>query len=433
MNNPISIAVIVIFFLTYLFLLIFAKYRAYIALASAIIISILLKMGPSKVFLEAIGGDGLNVLLMIAGTMGLVVLFTESKMPQRLADLLIKRSPNAMWAVVFLAFFAGIISAFVDNVATVLMIAPVALAVCKKQNINPVMPIIAIAVSSNLQGAATLVGDTTSILLGQEANMSFADFFYMNVDGVGHAGIFWAVEIGALLATLVLFFIFRKEKTKLTIDETTPVTDYVPTVLMVLMVVLLIIVSFFEKPAYTNGLICVGLAVVGMIYECIREKSPRMIKETAKGVDLSTLVLLFSLFIIIKGLQEIGLIEKLASILSKAGNGNPFVIYTILVFASVGISAFIDNIPYVMTMLPVVSTIALNLNMPPYVFYLGLLVGATLGGNITPIGASANITAIGILRKNGFEVKTLQFMKIGIPFTIVAVLSGYALVWLFWM
>ena len=104
----------------------------------------------------------------------------------------------------------------------------------------------------------------------------------------------------------------------------------------------------------------------------------------------------------------------------------------IIVFASVLISAFVDNIPYVITMLPVVSTVALEMGVDPYILYFGLLIGATLGGNITPIGASANITGIGILRKNGYEVKAKDFMKISVPFTLTAVLSGYLIIGLFW-
>ena len=116
---------------------------------------------------------------MIAGTMGIVSLFIESKMPALLADLIIEKMPNVKWAIVALALFAGIISAFVDNVATVLMVAPVAITISKKLKISPVNSIIAIAISSNLQGAATLVGDTTSILLGGHAGMNFLDFFHL--------------------------------------------------------------------------------------------------------------------------------------------------------------------------------------------------------------------------------------------------------------
>ena len=106
--------------------------------------------------------------------------------------------------------------------------------------------------------------------------------------------------------------------------------------------------------------------------------------------------------------------------------------YTLIVFASVIISAFVDNSPYVLTMLPVVESVAAAMGVAPYVLFFGLLVGATLGGNITPIGASANITGIGILRKEGYDVKAKDFMKISVPFTLTAVLSGYLFIWLFW-
>jgi Na+/H+ antiporter NhaD/arsenite permease-like protein len=106
--------------------------------------------------------------------------------------------------------------------------------------------------------------------------------------------------------------------------------------------------------------------------------------------------------------------------------------YSLLVWASVIFSAFIDNIPYIATMLPVVSGIASIMGVDPTLFYFGLLSGATLGGNLTPIGASANITALGILRKGGFEVGTRQFMKISVPFTLAAVITGYILVWVVW-
>ena len=118
-----------------------------------------------------------NVILMILGTMGTVSLFISSKMPDLIADYLIKRAQNIKWMTVILAAFAGIISAFIDNVATVLIIAPIVLTISKKANINPTIPIICIAIFSNLEGAATLTGDTTSFLLAKELNMNFLDFF----------------------------------------------------------------------------------------------------------------------------------------------------------------------------------------------------------------------------------------------------------------
>ena len=165
---------LILFAITYVLMLSFSKYRTYIALGSAAVFLISGMLPWSELFPSI----DFNVLLMIAGTMGLVKLFIDSKMPELLADLVMSKVPNVQIAAVALALFAGIISAFVDNVATVLMVAPVALEICKKLKTNPVPFIIGIAVSSNLQGAATLVGDTTAIMLGSYANMSFLDFFW---------------------------------------------------------------------------------------------------------------------------------------------------------------------------------------------------------------------------------------------------------------
>lgn len=186
--------------------------------------------------------------------------------------------------------------------------------------------IIAIAVSSNLQGAATLVGDTTAIMLGSALDMSFVDFFWYR----GKPGMFFAVELDAILSPL-------------------------------------------------------------------------------KEIDFETIGLLLGLFLMIGGISEQGVIDAAANLLAKTGGGNIFLLYTVIVWASVLISAFIDNIPYVATMIPVIAGLASALNVDPTVFYFGLLSGATLGGNCTPIGASANITGIGILRKEGYIVKNTDF------------------------
>jgi Na+/H+ antiporter NhaD/arsenite permease-like protein len=404
-------------------MLIFSKYRPYIALGSALvfIISGMLPLG------DVFGAIDFNVLMMIAGTMGLVALFIESKMPSLLADLIMERVPNIRWAAVMLSLFAGVISAFVDNVATVLMIAPVALEICKKLKTNPVPFIIAIAVSSNLQGAATLVGDTTAIMLGSYADMSFLDFFWYQ----GRPSIFFAVELGAVLSAVILFFIFRKEKAPIErAAQRTVVTDYVPSILLLGTIVLLIAASFIpEKPAITNGLICCVLMVIGIAINFIKKKTLTSVVEPLKQIDFETIGLLLGLFLMIGGITHMGVIDEAAKLLAGLGGGNIFVLYTVIVWGSVLISAFIDNIPYVATMLPVVTGLAAELGMDPTILYFGLLSGATLGGNITPIGASANITGIGILRKEGYEVKNSDFLRIGIPFTLAAIIPAYIYLW----
>ena len=419
------LSAIILFAATYVLMLTFSKFRPYIALASAAIF-VISGMLPLDQILPNLD---FNVLLMIAGTMGLVALFIESKMPSLLADLIMEKVPNVQMAAVSLALFAGVISAFVDNVATVLMVAPVALEICKKLKTNPVPFIIGIAVSSNLQGAATLVSDTTAIMLGSALDMSFLDFFFYD----SKPGMFFAVELGAILSACILAFIFRKEKASIPkAASRTQVTDYVPTVLLVGTIVLLIVASFIpNKPDTTNGLICCALLIIGLVYNYIRKKDISAIVEPLKAIDFETIGLLVGLFLMIGGISHMGVIDALAGLLAKLGGGNVFLMYTIIVWASVIISAFIDNIPYVATMIPVIASLAVEMGCDPTVMYFGLLSGATLGGNCTPIGASANITGIGILRKEGYEVKNGDFFKIGIPFTLAAIIPAYIFIWVF--
>ncbi|MBQ8747120.1 MAG: arsenic transporter [Clostridia bacterium] len=414
---------IILFAVTYVLMLIFSKWRPWIAIVSGAVF-LVSGMLPYGDFFAAID---FNVLLMIAGTMGLVQLFIDSKMPALLADLVMEKVPNVQMAAVSLALFAGIISAFVDNVATVLMVAPVGLAICRKLNTNPVPFIIGIAVSSNLQGAATLVGDTTAIMLGSEAGMSFLDFFWYK----GRPSIFFAVELGAIVSALILAYLFCKEKDK--VEQTgqrTAVTDYVPTVLLLATIALLVGTSFIDKkPDITNGLVCMGMLLIGLVYTCIREKTPKAVLVPLKAIDFETIGLLFGLFLMIGGIDNMGVIDAAANLLKTLGGGNAFVLYTLIVWASVLISAFIDNIPYVATMIPVIGGLAAAMQMDPTVLYFGLLSGATLGGNCTPIGASANITGIGILRREGYTVKNRDFFRIGIPFTLAAIIPAYIYLW----
>ena len=456
--SQITIVALVIFAITYLLMLIFQKIRPHIVAVSALIfvgLGIVAAVKPDLFgpdffttsagtytysITNALSNIDWNVIMMIAGTMGTVYLFIESKMPQLLSDVLISKMPNIKWVVVVISLFAGIVSAFVDNVATVLMIAPVALAFCKKLNISPVPAIICIAVSSNLQGAATLVGDTTSILLGKAANLDFSDFF---VDS-GKPGMFWVVEAGALVSAFIIFFMFRKENQKITFDTRTKVTDYFPTYLLVGTVVALIAVSFipykdnaapgaFYKPDITNGIICILFFLVGVVRELLIKKNKEIVKNAFKEIDYYTIALLTFLFIVIGGIEKAGVVQVIGELIASLGAGSPFIVFTIIVWASVILSAFIDNIPYTATMLSIVPVIAAGFpDMEPKLLYYGLLCGATLGGNLTPIGASANIAGIGILRKEGYEVKATTFMKYGVPFTLAAVTTGYLLLWFIW-
>lgn len=416
---------LVLFALMYILMIAKPKYRPFYALSVAVVF-LITGILPLDSLLSTINW---NVLLMISGTMILVYYFIDSHMPHLLADILLGKSKKVMWVTILMSLFAGVISAFIDNVATVLIVAPVGMAICKKLKMSPVGMILSIAVSSNLQGAATLVGDTTSIMLGDYANMNFMNFFWMK----GRPGIFFAVELGALATVPVMMSLFRKDQAPVSSTERTAVTNYVPTIMLLLMVAALISASFIpDAPQMINGIICCSLAILAILIDFFQKKKADNAIAAVKNLDFETLGLLTGLFVVIGGLTNVGIINDFARLIVKYGGNNIFLLYTIVVWGSVLISAFVDNIPYVATMLPVLTAVTATLGIEPYLLYFGLLSGATLGGNITPIGASANITAVGMLGKEGYQVSFTEFMRIGIPYTLVAVMTGYLFFWFIW-
>ena len=425
-----KIFVLILFILTYISIVAFSKYKTQITGVSALVAVVACLISNVLSFGEVFNAIDFNVLLMLLGIMLTVGVFSASNMPILMADKLISKVPNSIIALTLLAVLSGFISAFIDNVATVLMLAPIGLAVAKKLNVSPIPVIISIAVSSNLQGAATLVGDTTSIMLGGFADMSFFDFFFLD----GKFSIFWAVELGMVLTIPVMLVIFRKHNKKLLYQpEKIKIKSYMPTFLLLFNIALLVVTSFIQnKIAITNGIICMVIGVFALVYDTLKFKTKAMdiIKDS---VDYGTVLFLLFLFLIIACVEKEGIITDISVFFAKIGANNVFLLYTVIVFGSVLLSAFIDNIPYVATMLPVIQGLCLNLpGVSPYLLYFGLLIGATLGGNITPVGASANVVGVGILNKEGYKVKNSDFFKIGIPFTLVAVLGGYLLTWFIW-
>ena len=265
--------------------------------------------------------------------------------------------------------------------------------------------------------------------------MNFLNFFWM----LGKPGIFWGVELGALVSMLALLFLFRKEKQEVSSKVETEVTDMVPSYLMIATVLLLICASFIPEPAegiaaaiygLRSGLICLAICIVGVIYTCIRTGSGAIVKKVIQDLDRDTLLLLFGLFMVIEGIKQAGVIDAIAQLFFRVAGESPFLLYTLIVFASVFLSAFIDNIPYVATMLPVVESISGMMGVEPYVFYFGLLTGATLGGNLTPIGASANVVGVSVAAKNGYLISWGKYCKAAIPATLLVLLISMLVIFL---
>ena len=415
-----------LFLITYVALLIFSNYKAYIAIAMALAFLLLGYTQLNDVFSSDMNW---NVFMIIAGTMIVVSEFIESGMPALLADWMMSKVSSTKWAIILLAAFAGIVSAFVDNVATVLIVAPIALDIAKKTKMSPVPLVIAVSVFANIQGFATLVGDTTSVMLAgpQYGNMNFFDFFFVN----GTIGPFFIVQIGTIASLMMFWIILGKQPSSIEFNHQTKVKDYSPSFFLATILILLIGASFIPNlPNEINGYITLGTALIFVLYRLVFKKQSKAIVQAFQAIDFETLGLLFGLFILIMGLDNQGVIAALGQSLESIGNGDPIMIYTIIVFASVLFSAFIDNIPYVATLLPVMMRVGLSLNLgiPPYLLLFGLLAGATLGGNLTPIGASANIAGIGFLKKIGFKVTFKDFFKIGFPITLAALSTGYILI-----
>ena len=418
-----KIIALIVFIISYLLFVCLPHKRTLVALGGSLLLVLTGAISLRDAFLAV----NWNVMGIFVGTLIIADVFMQSRVPAYIAELIVDRAKSTTWAILFICILSGFISAFVENVATVLIVAPIALALAKKLKIDPTNMMIAIAVSSNLQGTATLIGDPPSMLLGGFAKMNFGDFFFYQ----GKPSIFFAVELGAFVSFFVLYFIFRKHKTKTQLIPVEKVRSWVPTILLVSLIVLLALSSFFDS-GFTSlaGQLCMVFGILALAWEKLVNKTS--IISGFKGLDWDTTFFLMGIFIIVGGISLTGWIQVLANYLAGLVGGNIFLGYTAIVFLSVILSAFIDNVPFLAAMLPVAMIMSDKLQINPSLFLFGLLIGASLGGNITPIGASANIVACGLLKKEGYPVKFTHFMKIGIPFTIAAVTAAYLFIWFIW-
>lgn len=414
---------LIIFVLAYLLFVFLPNRRPVIAVGA----SLLLVLTKTITLRQAFSAVNWNVMGIFVGTLIVADVFMQSRVPAYIAEIIVDRAGNTCRAILLICLLTGFISAFVENVATVLIVAPIALSLAKKLKINPTSMMIGIAVSSNLQGTATLIGDPPSMLLGGFARMNFMDFFIYH----GRPSIFFAVQIGALASFVVLYFIFRQHKGKSKLLPVERVQSWVPTVMLAALIVLLALSSFLDTGfSYLAGMLCMLFGIMALCWEKFFHK--RAIVEGIKTLDWETTFFLMGVFILVGSITLTGWIEVVSGYLSGLVGTNVFLAYTLIVVVAVILSAFIDNVPFLAAMLPVAIAMSAKLNIHPSLFLFGLLIGASLGGNITPIGASANIVACGLLRKEGYPVKFRDFTKIGIPFTIAAVSAAYLFVWLVW-
>lgn len=411
---------VIIFGAVYIGLIVFRRGRwltASLGVAVAMLPGIAL-LTPVEAFRDGIQW---NFIGIFAGSIILAELFVYSRMPETISDKLINNSKNLAVALMLVICFASFISIFVDNVVTVLIVAPIALLLTRKAGVSPVPVIIGLAVSSNVQGMAILIGDIPSMLLAAQEKMTFLDFFWRD----GKPGIFWFVQLGAIAGFAVLWPFLKKYRQKPERIEVARIRSWVPFWLLVIMVVLLAISPEWDPDLSkgVGGIMCMLVALVGVIWYSISVR--RGADRHKWHLDWRTTVFLAAIFILVFMLVNAGVVEAVVGRLGGLEGRNPFIVLSIIVWFSVLVSAFIDNVPYIAVMLPLVGNLADTLDMNRMLLVLGLLIGSCMGGNITPIGAAANVAATGILEKEKNPVSFWGFIKIGLPFTLAATTAAY--------
>lgn len=423
----------------YLLVIIFQDKKVIMTTTAAFITIVLGLIFGGKVFEQTSAGSTLyhiffelinwNILMIYVGSMIIASLFIYSKVPTRIADFLVQHSPNTGIAVILILAMTGIISIFVENVATVLVMAPIALALSKKLKLNPVPFMIGLAVMSNLEGTATLVGDPPSMIFASYASYNFNDFFVHQ----GKLSIFFIIQAGMISGCIFFYAIFGKVKEKAVIEKENIIST-VPLWLLVFMILGLAVISFLSTElGYGSGCYVLALGIIGLLwYKIIQKKNNNEVWTLIKELDWETIAFLIGIFVVVGAVSETGLLNDFSLWLAKITNGNKFAAFILILLFSVLISGFVDNVPYIIVMLPVAGNLAQNIGIPKELFMFALLIGSCLGGNLTPFGASANIVAMGILKKEGHPIKFGGFLKISAPFTIITTTIAALVLWLIW-
>ena len=378
------------------------------------------------IFLELINW---NILMIYVGSMIIAALFIYSRVPARIADALVTVSPSTGIAVVLILAMTGIISIFVENVATVLVMAPIALALSKKLKLNPVPFMIGLALMSNLEGTATLVGDPPSMIFASYAHYTFNDFFVHQ----GKISICFFIQAGLIIGCIFFYCFFKNAKEKASVEKEL-VISYFPLWLLLVMIFGLAAISFMSTElGYSSGIFVFSLGIIGLLwYKFSQKKNAAEIRQLVKELDWETIAFLIGIFVVVGAISETGLLGDFSAWLAHVTGGSKFLGFILILAFSVLISGFVDNVPYIIVMLPVAGTLAETLGIQKELFMFALLIGSCLGGNLTPFGASANVVAMGILKKEGHPINFPGFLKISAPFTVLTTAAAASLLWLVW-
>jgi Na+/H+ antiporter NhaD/arsenite permease-like protein len=387
---------------------------------------------------EAIRGIDFNTIALLTGMMVLVSIARRSGMFEAMAISAAKAGRAQPWGMLaMLSVTTAVLSAFLDNVTTVLLIAPVTLAVTRQLGVPPYPFLFAEVFASNIGGTATLIGDPPNIIIGSAAGLSFNDF-------VVHLTPVIIVVMAAQGVATHLIWGRRMAATPeararvMALDASGAIVDR-PLLYMSLAVVGAVMVAFvFARPLHLEpGTIALTGAALLMLCHNIehhREKEKQTIKvtETFNEVDWITIFFFVGLFVVVHGVDVAGVIGAAARGLIDATGGNFAITAVAILWGSAFLSAIVDNIPFVATMIPLIKQLAPTFGGPAEIMPLwwALSLGACLGGNGTLIGASANLTVAGIAERNGVDFSFLTYTKYAFGLMVLSVAISHAYLWL---
>lgn len=387
----------------------------YVSLAGAGLLVLAGITQPDDALLRYIDWD---VLAIYWGYGMLAHTFLESRLASWIGLQALGHIKQEKYALLFLCVFSAALSSVMANPVVVIMLAPVALEMAERLKASPFLYLIALAISSNVVTTVTMVADPPSLILAMETGLRFMDFYWFQ----SKPGLGTITVVGVASAMLFLLWQFRRLNNVVAIErEHIRVTTLWPLWLFVVSVVVL---SLPGVPPGAVGLV-VGLAslVVGGGYG----------REMLRRFDWMSILFLAGIFVIIATVEQVGILRDVADWLGSTSLTSPTLYLLLFVWLSVLLSSFIDNVPFTVLMIPVCTYIAQNLGISPFPFYFGMLVGTGMGGNLTPVGATANVLACGMLEQRGYKIQLFRFMAISVPFTIAAVVPTHLLLQWLWL
>jgi Na+/H+ antiporter NhaD/arsenite permease-like protein len=386
---------------------------SYASVGALILLLLLGVLSVNDVVFNAIQWD---VLAVFWGFMMVSFIFSESKMPELIANKILTHIKTEKYALISLCAVAAFLSAFMANVAVLFLMAPVAIHMARKLGSPLFRYIVAVGVCANMVTTTTMIADPPALILAIQTGLKPVDFYWFQ----GNLGLGTITTVGVIAALLLLLVMFRDMNKKIEIEPEEIKVTKLPSILFIVGVIVLAI-----APEFGIGVGVVGLAVGFVALLVGRKDAKRMIKE----FDWDSLIFLAGIF----GVTTTGLLADFAQSIISLGVSSPTFLLVFLTWVSVGLSTFIDSSAYTVLMIPVGQHLAEIANTSVWPLLFGTLIGTGSGSNILPTGAATNVFACGLLEKHGCLVSAKEYMKIGLPITIAAVGTSMVLTWLFWV